>query len=112
MTANKSKFVYVTYIASTPEKVFNALIDQEVLKDYWWRHNNVSDWKVGSRWEHRDIDDPKRVDIVGKVLEFNPPHRLVVTWANPGDEGKPEKNLSRDFRNKTLPGHRASQGHP
>lgn len=97
MASNKAKFVYVTYINSSPEKVFNALVDGEVLKQYWWRHNNVSDWKVGSRWEHRDFDNPKLVDIVGKVLEYNPPHRLVVTWSEPSDEGKPEKTSRVTF---------------
>lgn len=84
---DKPKFVYVSYICSTPEKVWNALIDPDVTRKYWGNHHNASDWKVGSRWEHRDFDDPKLVDIVGKVLESDPPRRLVVTWAPPKDEG-------------------------
>jgi uncharacterized protein YndB with AHSA1/START domain len=87
---DKPKFVYVSYISSTPEKVFNALIDPEMTKQYWW-HNNVSDWKVGSRWEHQVSENPSVVHIVGKVLEFTPPRRLVVTWAQPGDEGNEAK---------------------
>jgi len=85
------KFVYVTYIASSAEKVFHALTNGEMTKNYWGRHNNVSDWKTGSRWEHRDYDDPKLVDIVGEVLESRPPSRLVVSWVSPADEGKAEK---------------------
>ena len=88
---DKPKFVYVSYINSTPERVWNALIDPEVTRQYWWNHRNASDWKVGSRWEHRDYDDPKRVDIVGQVVESTPPSRLVVTWALPADEGDQEK---------------------
>lgn len=88
---DKPKFVYVSYISSTPEKVWNALIDPEQTRQYWWNHRNASDWKIGSRWEHRDYDDPKRVDIVGEVVESAPPRRLVFTWVLPADEGNPEK---------------------
>jgi len=87
---DKPRFVYVSYINSTPEKVWNALIDPEVTKQYWWNHHNASDWKTGSRWEHRDFDS-KRVDIVGEVVESTPPSRLVVTWALPADEGNQDK---------------------
>ena len=51
----------------------------------------VADWKAGSRWEHRDYDNPARVDIVGQVLESAPPNRLVVTCVRPADEGDQEK---------------------
>ncbi len=33
---DKPEFVYVTYILSTPEKVWNALVDGEVTKQYWF----------------------------------------------------------------------------
>ena len=47
--------------------------------------------EAGSKWEHRDFDDPKLVDLVGRVLESTPPRRLVVTWAFPADEGDSAK---------------------
>ena len=82
---DKPEFVYVTYIAATSEAVWNALVDGEMTKDYWVRHRNASDWRIGSRWEHQDYDDPAVVDIVGEVVESEPPRRLVVTWASPAD---------------------------
>ena len=88
---DKPKFVYVSYINSTPEKVFNALIDPEMTKKYWWNHHNASDWKTGSKWEHRDYDNPSKVDIVGQVIESNPPNKLVVSWARPADEHNAER---------------------
>jgi len=88
---DKPKFVYVSYIQSTPEKVWNALIDPEITRKYWGNRHNASDWKAGSKWEHRDFDDPKLVDLVGRVLESTPPRRLVVTWAFPADEGDSAK---------------------
>ena len=90
MTA-KPKFVYVTYISTTPEKVWQALTDGEMTKQYWVRHKNASDWKVGSTWKHQDYDNPSLVDIVGTVVESAPPRRLVVTWAFPADAANREK---------------------
>jgi uncharacterized protein YndB with AHSA1/START domain len=82
--ANTS-FVYVTYISTTPEKVWNALMDPEMTKDYWGRHKNVSDWKPGSAWSHQDYDSGAE-DVTGKVIESDPPRRLVLSW----DSAKPE----------------------
>ncbi len=86
---NKSAFVYVTYIAAKPETVFKALIDADFTRKYWG-YNNVSDWKPGSTWEHRKVDEPGKVLLVGKVVEFTPPRRLVLTWAEPANAGKPD----------------------
>jgi len=38
---DKPEFVYVTYILSTPEKVWNALVDGEITKQYWFRHREA-----------------------------------------------------------------------
>lgn len=84
---DKPKFVYVTYIQSTPEKVWNALVDPELTRQYWFNHHNASDWKTGSKWSHQLYDNPSVVHIVGKVVESTPPNRLVVTWVSPADEG-------------------------
>ena len=48
MTKEMTSFVYVTYILSTPEKVFEAITKPEVAKRYWG-HENVSDWNPGSK---------------------------------------------------------------
>ena len=76
----KPDFVYVTYIESTPEKVWSALQDGEMTKLFWGRSRNVSDWKVGSSWSHQNYDDEKQVDVTGMVVEADPPRRLVLTW--------------------------------
>jgi uncharacterized protein YndB with AHSA1/START domain len=97
----KPSFVYVTYIATTPEKVWQALIDTTVTRQYWVdpvgndpAHVNVSDWKPGSRWEHRRVDAAGTVDIVGTVVESTPSRRLVFTWARP-TEAENESKHSR-----------------
>jgi uncharacterized protein YndB with AHSA1/START domain/DNA-binding transcriptional ArsR family regulator len=83
--SDKPTFVYVTYIRSTPEKVWDALTDAELTAAYWG-HSNVSDWQRGSRWEHVRTDGSGIADVVGKVVESERPTRLVTTWAAPEDE--------------------------
>lgn len=78
----KTSFVYVTYIRSTPEKVYEAIANPEVARRYWG-HENISDWKPGSAWQHVRANDQRTVNIVGKVVEAVPPTRLVLTWASP-----------------------------
>jgi len=94
---DKPKFVYVTYMATTPEKLWDALSNPEVTRRYWGNRTNASDWKVGSPWQHRDADNPSLVDIVGKVVESLPPRRLVLTWAYPADELKAEAHSRVTF---------------
>jgi uncharacterized protein YndB with AHSA1/START domain/DNA-binding transcriptional ArsR family regulator len=87
---DKPTFVYVTYIESTPEKVWNALTDAELTAQYWG-HRNVSDWQVGSKWEHQRIDGTKTADVVGTVLESIPPKRLVASWNGPDSVEEPSQ---------------------
>jgi uncharacterized protein YndB with AHSA1/START domain len=101
---SKPEFVYVTYIVSTPEKVWNALTNGEITRQYWWRRRNASDWIVGSKWEHQDYNDPKTVDITGKVLESKPPERLVISWADPKDLGNSKKTSRVTFQIEPAPG--------
>jgi len=81
---DKPTFVYVCYIESTPERVWQALTDPDVTAEYWG-HRNVSDWQVGSGWEHQRTDDTGS-DGGGAVLESSPPTRLVFSWGDPGSE--------------------------
>ncbi len=90
---DKPTFVYVTYISASPEKIWNALLDADMTKKYW-QHVNVSEWRPGSRWEHRNDSKRAELHLVGKVVEFKPPRRLVLSWAAPEDE-KRRKGHSR-----------------
>jgi uncharacterized protein YndB with AHSA1/START domain len=100
----KPSFVYVTYIATTPEKVWHALVDTEITRKYWVdptskkaAHVNVSDWKPGSQWKHQRVDEARTVDIIGKVVETSPPHRLVISWGRPTEAGDPSKHSRVTF---------------
>lgn len=80
---SKPEFVYVVYIHSTPEKIWQALLDPEMTKEFWGRHRNSSDWKPGSAWRHENYDDASDISVAGTVVESDPPRRLVLTWAQP-----------------------------
>ncbi|MHA6617652.1 ArsR/SmtB family transcription factor [Pseudonocardia sp. DLS-67] len=80
-------YVYVTYIRADAEQVWRALTDADLTSRYWG-HANVSDWQPGSSWEHRRTDGSGRVDVVGKVIEAEPPTRLVITFEDSPDESR------------------------
>ena len=80
MTAQKSSFLYVTYIRTTPEKLWRALTEPEFTRQFWAATTQVCDWKVGSSWKLMIPDG--RVADAGEVLEIDPPRRLVLSWRN------------------------------
>jgi uncharacterized protein YndB with AHSA1/START domain/DNA-binding transcriptional ArsR family regulator len=86
----KPTFVYVTYIESTPERVWEALTDADLTAAYWG-HSNVSDWRPGSRWEHQRTDGSGVADVAGEVVESDAPRRLVTTWSAPDGAGEPSR---------------------
>ena len=90
MNDKTATFQYVTFIRATPEKVFEAITRPDIARRYWG-HENVSDWKPGSRWEHVRDNADRTVELVGEVVETAPPHRLVMTWANASQADDPEQ---------------------
>jgi uncharacterized protein YndB with AHSA1/START domain len=96
MTASSEKFVYVTYIATTPQKVWKALLEGELTRQYW-KHENVSDWQPGSKWELVADDGKRTVRHVGKVLESVPNKRLVLTWGDVGDDAAKHSRVAMDI---------------
>lgn len=80
-----SRFVYVTYIRTTPEKLWRALLEPEFTRQYWCETAQESDWKAGGAW--RIVIPDGRVADAGQVLEIDAPRKLVISWRN---EFKPE----------------------
>ena len=81
----KSTFVYVTYIRTTPEKLWTALTDPEFMKQYWFGNHCESAWTAGSSW--KNVHPDGRATDVGEIVESVPPRRLVIRWRN---TAKPE----------------------
>ena len=74
----RSTFVYVTYIRTTPEKLWSALTDVEFMKQYWFDMRCESDWKPGSPWKL--VSGEGQVLDAGEIVESEPPRRLVIRW--------------------------------
>lgn len=82
----KSTFVYVTYIRTTPEKLWSALTDDtEFMKQYWFGTRCESQWKPGSSWKM--VSPNGTISDAGEIVEAAPPRRIVIRWQH---ENKPE----------------------
>ena len=73
----KPEFVYVTYIETTAEKLWEALTSSEFSKRYWFDTELKTDWKVGSPFA---LVMNGTTRDVGEVLEFDRPRRLSYTF--------------------------------
>jgi uncharacterized protein YndB with AHSA1/START domain len=80
-----SNFVYVTFIRTTPEKLWTALTSPDFMRQYWFGVHFKTDWKAGSSWQMVYPDG--RIADAGEVIEVEAPKRLVLKWRN---EWKPE----------------------
>src|SRR3954451_3131609 len=76
----RSSFIYVSYIRTTPEKLWSALTDAEFTREYWFGTRVESEWKAGSSWKH--LADDGQVLDTGEIVESDPPRRLVIRWLN------------------------------
>ena len=81
----KSEFVYVTYIKTTPDKLWHALTNVEFMKQYWFGSHCDSEWKVGSSWKM--VSAAGQITDAGEIIESQPPQRLVIKWQH---QMKPE----------------------
>lgn len=77
---DKPEFVYVTYIQTTPEKLYRALTDWEFIKQYMGGWGPRSDWRPGSVVKWRMGPDGGFEDLGQSVLEAEPGKRLSYTW--------------------------------
>jgi uncharacterized protein YndB with AHSA1/START domain len=73
----RPEFVYVTYIETTPEKLWQALTSSEFSRRYWFNTELQSDFKVGSPIAL--VMDGTTTDV-GKILKADPPRRLSYTF--------------------------------
>lgn len=83
-----STFVYVSFIRTTPHRLWAALTSPEFTRQYWFGIQQVSEWTVGAAWK-LVFPDGRTADS-GEILESDPPKRLVIRWRN---EFKPELRI-------------------
>ncbi|MGH8688432.1 MAG: SRPBCC family protein, partial [Burkholderiales bacterium] len=89
----KSTFVYVTYIRTTPEKLWSALTDGEFMKRYWFGTHCESQWTTGSSWKMVYPDGT--ITDAGEIIAAEPPRRVVIRWQH---QNKPELKAEGDSR--------------
>ena len=75
----QTEFVYITFIRTTPERLWQALTDPAFTLRYWGAGLH-SDWQVGSPvlWQEGPDQEPR--DLGQVVLEAEPYRRLSYTW--------------------------------
>ena len=78
--AKRSSFVYVSFIRTTPEKLWQALTDPQFTREYWFGTAVESGWKKGSPWKLIGADGD--VTDTGEILEIDRPRRMVIRWQN------------------------------
>jgi uncharacterized protein YndB with AHSA1/START domain len=79
----KPEFIYVTYIETTPEQLWEALTSSEFSRRYWFNTELRSDWKVGSPFAL--VMNGTTTDV-GEILEADPPRRLSYTFRHVLDD--------------------------
>ena len=90
----RSTFVYVTYIRTTPEKLWSVLTsDVEFMRQYWFGVHCESQWTTGSPWKM--VSNDGQITDAGEIIEAEPPRRLVIRWQH---QSRPELKAEGDSR--------------
>jgi uncharacterized protein YndB with AHSA1/START domain len=86
--ADKPDFVVSTYIRTTPDRLWEALTNPEITRQFYYGGRVQAQLEVGGRFDY--LDPKGEINLRGEVLEVDPPRRLVTTfkasWAEPGGE--------------------------
>jgi uncharacterized protein YndB with AHSA1/START domain len=90
-------------IAAPPERVFQAMTTGEEIVRWWGSEGayRTTQWKVdlrpGGTWRADGKGaDGKTFSVGGRILEVDPPRKLVQTWKSDWDPG-PETTVSFRF---------------
>src|SRR5262249_38664800 len=77
---NRSQFVYVSYIRTTPAKLWDALTDPRFIRQYWFDTTVECTWQQGAPWKM--VRGDGTLTDSGEILEIDPPRRMVILWQN------------------------------
>jgi len=84
--------LFEIFIKATPERLWQAITDGSITDKYYFGGKVQSDWKKGSSYEY--VDASGNAMVTGKVLESDPPRKLVTTFI-PLYEGSENPPTSR-----------------
>ena len=76
--SSKPTFVYVTYIAASPEKIWEALTKPDISEKYWFGYRVKADGKPGDRMTA--VSPAGKTAHDDPIIESDPPRRLVYAW--------------------------------
>ena len=98
----RSTFVYVTYIRTTPEKLWSALTDDvEFMKQYWFGVHCESQWTAGSSWKMVSPEG-RGPSMQARSSEADPPRQLVIRWRHQEqDRTQGRRRLAMHDRTRT-----------
>jgi uncharacterized protein YndB with AHSA1/START domain len=86
--------VFEIYIKTTPERLWEAIVDPELRRRYSFGIGVESDWTPGSSYE--GVTAAKATPIVaGENLEVEPPRRLVQSFQALWSDGVKGEGSSR-----------------
>lgn len=90
--ANKLLVATVININAPVKKVWQALTDPAMIKEYLFGTNAVSDWKKGSSITYRGEWEGKKYEDKGKIIDIVSEKLLHTTYFSgmSGKEDKPE----------------------
>lgn len=84
MTTNAPKLVYVSQIRTTPAKLWEALINPDFIRQYWFGCSNTSSWQVGDPIESHDPDG--KLSWKGTILKSIPEKEVSFSFDHLADE--------------------------
>jgi uncharacterized protein YndB with AHSA1/START domain len=85
--------VFEIYIKTTPERLWEAIVSEEMRARYSFGVGTVSDWTPGSEYK---ASVPGVIDIAsGENLEVDPPRRLVQSFDALWSEDVQKEGTSR-----------------
>lgn len=81
-------------------RVWEALTDPKIIKQYFFGTNTVTDWKVGGPIQFKGLYEGKAYEDKGTVLAFEPEELIRYTyWSSmSGVEDKPENYVTITYR--------------
>lgn len=100
---SKPAMIHVTYIETTPEKLWEALTSGAFTQLYWFGRRIESDWTVGSPVRFYDSADDSLTDS-GEVLVYDEPKTLAYTFKNEvtGEQVPGRVTFTIEPRNETV----------
>jgi uncharacterized protein YndB with AHSA1/START domain/DNA-binding transcriptional ArsR family regulator len=92
-TMDAPKHVYQVYIRTTPERLWQALVNPADTQRYFYQSHYESSWAAGA--PYRTILPDGSTPFEGTILEIDPPRRLVYSFHYVGNAATRPEHPSR-----------------